>query len=212
MRYQGKLNDWRDDKGFGFVTPNGGGQRAFVHIKSFSNRQRRPVGDEFVTYEVAYDAMGRAQAENIVFVNERPLRSQANTRSSAPLFVAALFFLFMIGAIALGKMRSTIPAIYIAASVITFIVYNKDKTAAKKNPRGRTPETTLHMLALACGWPGALMAQYMLRHKSKKASFQSTFWATVVLNFGGLCWLLWAEGATALRSAIGLYFAVHAAT
>lgn len=41
MRYQGKITDWKDDKGFGFVTPNGGGPRVFVHIKSFSSRQRR---------------------------------------------------------------------------------------------------------------------------------------------------------------------------
>ena len=24
MRYQGKITDWKDDKGFGFVMPNGG--------------------------------------------------------------------------------------------------------------------------------------------------------------------------------------------
>jgi cold shock CspA family protein len=43
MRYQGKITVWKDDKGFGFVTMNATGEEAFVHIKSFSNRSRRPV-------------------------------------------------------------------------------------------------------------------------------------------------------------------------
>ena len=202
MRYQGKLCDWKEDKGFGFVTPNGGGQRAFVHIKSFSNRQRRPVSGEIVTYEIAFDPMGRAQAENIAYFGEQPQRSESGKRSSAPLYIAALFFLFVTAAVALGKMPLTIPGFYLAASAVTFIAYGIDKSAAM-NDRWRTKETTLHLFALACGWPGALAAQYMLRHKSKKTAFLTTFWGTVVLNSGALCWLLWARSAIEFRSAIG---------
>lgn len=203
MRYQGKLVDWREDKGFGFVTPNGGGQRAFVHITSFSSRQRRPVGDEIVTYEIAYDPMGRAQAENVMFVGKQPGQTQTSQQISVRLLVATIFLLFVIGVAALGRMPSTIPAFYMAASVIAYIAYYLDKSAAKNNPRGRTPESTLHLLALAGGWPGALAAQHLLRHKLKKASFMATFWATMVLNCSALAWLIWAEGAAGLRSAIG---------
>jgi hypothetical protein len=32
MRFQGKVFNWNDDKGFGFFEPNGGGERAFVHM------------------------------------------------------------------------------------------------------------------------------------------------------------------------------------
>ena len=38
------------------------------------------------------------------------------------------------------------------------------------------------MLGVLGGWPGALMAQQVLRHKSNKASFQVAFWVSVVAN------------------------------
>jgi uncharacterized membrane protein YsdA (DUF1294 family) len=40
-------------------------------------------------------------------------------------------------------------------------------------------------LGLACGWPGALLAQQLLRHKTAKGSFVATFWGTVVVNVAG---------------------------
>jgi len=60
-----------------------------------------------------------------------------------------------------------------------------DKPAASANAQ-RTPEITLHGLALAGGWPGALLAQQFLRHKSTKQEFRQTFWGTVLLNLAGL--------------------------
>jgi uncharacterized membrane protein YsdA (DUF1294 family) len=71
--------------------------------------------------------------------------------------------------------------IYAAASVIAFIIYAVDKTAARRGWR-RVPETTLHLCGVLCGWPGAWLAQKLLRHKTRKTSFQVMFWATVVVN------------------------------
>ncbi|MOA42630.1 hypothetical protein D3C78_1646950 [compost metagenome] len=53
--------------------------------------------------------------------------------------------------------------------------------AALRN-RWRTPERTLHWLALLGGWPGAMLAQYWFRHKSTKPAFRRWFWATVLGN------------------------------
>ena len=66
-------------------------------------------------------------------------------------------------------------------SIATFIVYAVDKNAARRNAR-RVPERTLHLLALFGGWPGALLAQHILRHKSIKQKFRAVFWMTVVGN------------------------------
>ena len=73
-------------------------------------------------------------------------------------------------------------------SVITFLVYARDKSAAK-NKQWRTSESTLHLLALAGGWLGALIAQKAIRHKSIKADFQFMFFITMIMNLLGLAWL-----------------------
>jgi uncharacterized membrane protein YsdA (DUF1294 family) len=68
-----------------------------------------------------------------------------------------------------------------AASVISFVAYAIDKSAAYHDRR-RIPEQRLHLLALAGGWPGALLAQKLLHHKSKKREFLNYFWLTVAVN------------------------------
>lgn len=68
-----------------------------------------------------------------------------------------------------------------AASAGCFMVYAFDKSAAVAGRR-RVPESTLIFLGLAGGWPGAIVAQQILRHKSSKASFRSAFWGSVGIN------------------------------
>lgn len=71
MRYQGKIKLWKGDKGFGFVSQNGGGNDVFLHISSFKNRTRRPVENDIVTYELVSDDKGRQQAKNVLFLGEK---------------------------------------------------------------------------------------------------------------------------------------------
>lgn len=78
--------------------------------------------------------------------------------------------------------------LYLGASLLAFLAYAFDKSAARKR-RWRIPERTLHLLSLFCGWPGAWAAQQLLRHKSSKRSFQRVFWVTVLLNCGMLAGL-----------------------
>jgi len=88
-----------------------------------------------------------------------------------------------------GPARLALSGAYAALSAISFVAYGADKLAAKHG-RWRTPETTLHLLALAGGWPGALAAQRVFRHKMSKQPFRSIFRCTVAVNCLGLAWLL----------------------
>jgi uncharacterized membrane protein YsdA (DUF1294 family)/cold shock CspA family protein len=202
MRYQGRITTWTDDKGFGFITPNGGGEKVFVHISSFSNRQRRPKGNELVTYELKIDGKGRAQANTVAFVGETPTPSAPPGRSNIPPLFAVCFLAFVVGAVIAGRLPVVVLALYLVASLVAFFAYAFDKSAALRN-QWRTQESTLHLFALLGGWPGALAAQRLLRHKSAKASFQATFWVTVVLNCGALGWLFSPSGARMLQSVLG---------
>ena len=80
--------------------------------------------------------------------------------------------------------------VYAGASALAFIVYAVDKVAAKTGA-SRISEVALQLLAVACGWPGALLAQQTLRHKTAKPAFLWMFWLAAVLNTAGF--LLWCS-------------------
>ncbi len=82
-----------------------------------------------------------------------------------------------------------ITLVYGLMSLVTYGVYALDQSAARRR-RHRVPERTLHLLALFGGWPGASLAQHLLRHKSSKSSFLRLFWLTVLLNCALLAGLL----------------------
>lgn len=128
----------------------------------------------------------------------RPSRSSG---AAAPGLVL-LFGAALLGAVFLHRLPALVAGSYLVFSLVTFATYAGDKAAAKAS-RWRIAESRLHLLALAGGWPGALLAQSLLRHKSQKTSFLLGFWVTVVLNCGLLVWLAAAKDAAALRSLLG---------
>lgn len=198
---KGRITAWNDEKGFGFIKPVSGGKQVFVHIKAFKNRNRRPEIDQLVTYAISSDAKGRPCAIKAALADERLLDRVKSSHDSL-LVVVAVIFLAIIGVCVLaGWIPPLVLAVYMSASLLTFIMYALDKSAAQKGA-WRTPERTLHLLSLAGGWPGALVAQQKLRHKSKKQSFRSVFWLTVILNCGAFVWLLTPTGAGTLKSLI----------
>ncbi len=203
MRYQGKITTWRDDQGFGFISPNGHGSKVFVHINSFSNRTHRPAGGEIVTYEVSLNEKGLSRAENVAFVGDRVQSKNANQRERVSPYIAAFFLAFVAFFAFVGKLPLSVLGLYLAASAVAYLAYWLDKSAAQDN-RWRTPESTLHLFGLVGGWPGALFAQRILRHKSRKQSFQVVFWTTVLLNCSALGWLFSSHGSQVLRTFSGM--------
>jgi uncharacterized membrane protein YsdA (DUF1294 family)/cold shock CspA family protein len=182
MRYQGKIFSWKDDRGFGFIAPERGRDQVFVHIKSFENRQRRPVANEIVFYDLKPDLKGRMQAFNVAYAGElTPPAVTAFSHSSVPLILAVAFFGFVTALTVTHKISSYVLFAYAIISLLTIAFYAYDKSRAKSGA-WRISERTLHLLSLCGGWPGALMAQKWFCHKSKKQSFRIAFGVTVVVN------------------------------
>ncbi|MBN2702601.1 MAG: DUF1294 domain-containing protein [Pontiellaceae bacterium] len=114
-------------------------------------------------------------------------------QTAAFVFVALFFASLTVLAFVVRVIPTFIIGLYAVASVVTFFAYAIDKSAAQKG-RWRTAEATLHLMALLGGWPGALLAQQTLRHKSKKAEFQLVYRFTVVVNLAVTVWLLTPRG------------------
>ena len=201
MRIKGKVTSWNDEKGFGFVEPCSGGKKVFIHIKALSNRGRRPEIGRLVTYTLSTDKQGRPCAVKATLAGDRLPQKTKPQSSSLSVIVAAIFLVIVGISVLTAKIPPLILALYFVASLLTFFMYAVDKSAAQKGA-WRTKESTLHMLSLVGGWPGALVAQQKLRHKSKKQSFRLVFWVTVWLNCGALAWLFTPTGASAAKSLI----------
>ncbi|MDO7899731.1 DUF1294 domain-containing protein [Pseudomonas citrulli] len=89
----------------------------------------------------------------------------------------------LFGSLALGLRAVTwVPLVaYGVVSAVAFALYWNDKRKARADA-WRTPENVLHAVELAGGWPGALLAQQVFRHKTRKVSFQLVFWCIVLLH------------------------------
>ena len=106
------------------------------------------------------------------------------------IIFSGLFIATVCGLAANGDLPFAVPALYVASSSTAFLMYWLDKSAAESGSR-RTSEDVLLAVGLLGGWPGAVAAQKLLRHKSRKLSFQAMFWATVVVNCASLGWFWW---------------------
>ena len=156
MRSQGKILNWNDDKGFGFVVANAGGENAFVHIKSFQVNSRRPVNGDVITYDLAYGNDHRYQAKHVKFVSDRSAANKRQKSRSVGTLFTFIFCLGLVLSVLIGKLPLIMLGLYIFMSLVTFIAYAFDKSAAQKG-RWRTQESTLHLFSLLGGWPGLLL-------------------------------------------------------
>ena len=189
MRFDGKLSSWNDERGFGFIEPLQGGQQIFVHIKSFPPGSGRPIAGLPLSFEVEIGPQGKKRAKAVEFLRTRPQRRAASSDGPAPWTLPRLLaipgFVLVYTFVAWHwPVSRWVAGAYVLASLAAFVAYAIDKAAARDG-RWRTPESTLHAFSLACGWPGALLAQQFLRHKSAKPSFVAGFWGTVAMNVAG---------------------------
>lgn len=211
MELRGQLRSWNDQKGFGFIRPEHGGDEVFAHISAMRG-VRRPVQGDRVLYLSAPDKGGRLRATHIRLdapmsldepaIRRKPKAAPSGARpaksakpSSRPRrngaiqrpSLKSLGFVLLCLLPALGLFRLAGQGIhwplfsYAGASLLALGLYLHDKRSAMRS-NWRTPEARLHVVELIGGWPGALIAQQLLRHKTRKLSFQLVFWLIVLLH------------------------------
>jgi uncharacterized membrane protein YsdA (DUF1294 family)/cold shock CspA family protein len=120
-----------------------------------------------------------------------PIQNGSNKARSQATWGALIFLAVATGAHLQGYVSVWVPSSYAFMSSVTFIAYLGDKDSAK-NQGWRTSENTLHLFELLGGWPGALIAQQWLRHKTAKVSYQVIFWLIVMGHI--VFWAWWFFG------------------
>ena len=197
MRDQGRLVEWFDEKGYGFIQPNDDKKgRVFLHIKDFARPGPRPILGCALEYVVQLDAKGRYKAIQVTYLKasqtQRTVKPKVNpTRAKPrlqPMVVVAVSYLIILVVLSLlGKLPPFALLLISGINILTYWMYAQDKHAAQVGER-RVPENTLHVLSILGGWPTAWIAQQRLRHKTQKQPFRQIYFCTIVFNILLILW------------------------
>ncbi|MUK44256.1 DUF1294 domain-containing protein [Aliivibrio fischeri] len=191
---KGRVVEWNDSKGYGFISALNGELKVFLHISTLKNKNRRPkVGDE-VSFDINEEIKGRFNANNVSIAG-------VNTIPSTIMFCFIYLVLASVALVMFNGEKMFL-VLYLGMSLLTYAMYAVDKNAAKKG-NWRTPENTLHVLSLLGGWPGALFAQNQFRHKSKKQPFKTILWITIFVNISAFAWTFTSSGTMFVQNIIG---------
>jgi uncharacterized membrane protein YsdA (DUF1294 family)/cold shock CspA family protein len=145
------------------------------------------------------DAQERHAQQRQERLNQRRAERQDVVQWGTASYFAIALLVALLGVLSVAwRLSGWVWVVYGVASGVTYWLYHADKRAAQARD-WRVPEARLLLAGLLGGWPGAIVAQQTLRHKSAKAAFRAAFWGTVVLNLAGLVgWTVWG------RTALGL--------
>lgn len=191
-----RILEWSPHRGFGYVDHEG--KRLFLHRHDLLDKGHLPRKGDSITYVPGLDEKGRTCARSARFLKPR----------GCLRFRDLILLLFLLVLPGLAAMRlpwedwMTV-AYAVAVSFLSFVNYQEDKYRARldKSIRvSRISENSLHFLDFIGGWPGGFLGQRHFRHKTKKASYQFVFRATVffyqvvpldyLLGWPGLRWTL----------------------
>jgi uncharacterized membrane protein YsdA (DUF1294 family)/cold shock CspA family protein len=206
VRMTGELTTWNDERGFGFVAPAVGGPDVFVHISAFDDGAPRPVQGDDIGYVLEFSPEGKPRASHAELTSrseeagdrspgkqrKRVLTPSHHTGRLSYIAVAGFIAIFAVVWLFVIPLPLWVVVLYGGMSLVTFIAYALDKRAAATDG-WRVAEGSLLALGLVGGWPGAIVAQQMFRHKTVKVSFQVVFWVTVVVNVVAFVVFAWVS-------------------
>lgn len=101
---KGVLKTWKEDRGFGFISPDDGGKDIFIHISALKGTSRRPVNGDIIYYQVARDNRGKFKAINAhiegveILANEDKAAGFFNTKKGIMLVALALLIIVVVTA------------------------------------------------------------------------------------------------------------------
>ncbi len=194
-KQSGVLQRWDDERGFGFIADKKG-RDIFVHVSAFGRIRSRPQAGEKVLFRVEPDAAKGVRAVEV----ERCWRPAHLLLPEflIPVLMVGAFYGALWWFFSQNAFWFFLIIFLLLIAGLTFLMFALDKRAAV-NERQRVPENTLHLLSLAGGWPGGLLARPLFRHKTRKQPFRTFFWLMVVVNLVAVGVFLFSPQAAPLR-------------
>ena len=200
MRDQGRLVEWFDEQGYGFIQPSDPAKdRVFLHIKDFAKTGPRPIVGCALDYLVVLDERGRYRAQQVMYLKAsqskglqaklKPSKPQ-QTQKLQPMQIACVGYLLFLVVLTLAGLLSGLVLLLVSLmNALSYWLYAQDKEAAQLGNR-RIPENTLHLVAFLGGWPAAWLAQQKLLHKTQKQPFRQIYFCTIGFNIILILWLI----------------------
>lgn len=197
MRQSGELVQWNNKGGYGFVRDDAG-RDYYVHISKVGGDGRPRIGDR-MEFAVGRGRNGRPSAIDVSIAVpaanppgrtglREARRGSANVspfKLGLRIASATMLTMLIILAIGLGRMPAWIGLVYAAMGIASALFYRFDKLYAL-NGQYRVSEANLHLVDLAFGIVGGLIAQEVYRHKTIKPRFVATTWVIAILHTLGL--------------------------
>lgn len=102
---KGQLINWKDDRGFGFIKPDGGGKEAFLHISAVQGAGRRPRVGDTIVYERVVESDGKIRAARASIQGVAPQPSATKRKYRKSNLLKTVISTVILAAIALFAMQ-----------------------------------------------------------------------------------------------------------
>lgn len=140
---RGKITQWKDDKGFGFIVSEDGGEKLFVHISAVKTQGRRPQVGDIVLYDAMRDSQGRPKAKAVVIegvVSEKKTYSKKRIHTELPKkdaldYVSIVLVILSLAGAAYsffqtGNIENSIP--FVVILIVAVVLLNRQKNPKEK--------------------------------------------------------------------------------
>ncbi len=172
---QGEISQWFEEDGYGYIRPElSKKHHYFFDASSVSGDVRAIFVGAEVHFEVITGDNGKPQAVNVILP----------AKPGAAVVLLQVLCFALVPLVLIGWILHESPVLigtYVLMSVLTYWIYWLDKQRALAD-QSRISGWQLHLLALLGGWPGALCAQQVLRHKTRNMGFVFSFWFIVLIH------------------------------
>lgn len=142
---KGKIDQWNDDKGFGFIKPDDGSEKIFFHVSSVKTNARRPRIGDIVLFESIRDSQQRLKAKSVVIEGVAKVVHSSSKPKFVPIepprknlldYILMLVCVCSLAASGFEFFRSGVfesSLLYGAPAVIAFLLLNRQKKPKEKS-------------------------------------------------------------------------------